>query len=73
MFGHKTTHKPIFLRTVNIVLAFVFICGGVLLISNALSGKTNQHIGWQLRIVGSLAEQFLEVAGRWYESQAVLA
>lgn len=61
-------HKPTALRTISIVLAVVCGCSAVLLLFNAFRRNGSQNIGWQLLIINALAEQFLDIVARWYDS-----
>lgn len=69
MISHRTKHKPTALRTISIVLAVVCGCSAILLIFNAFRKNGATNVGWQLLIINALAEQFVDVVARWYDSQ----
>lgn len=69
MISHRTKYKPTALRTMSIVLAVVCGCSAILLIFNAFRKDGVNNVGWQLLIINALAEQFLDVVARWYDSQ----
>ena len=69
MLIDRTKYRPTMLRTISIVLAVVCGCSAILLIFNAFRRNGSQNIGWQLLIINVLAEQFLDVAARWFDSQ----